>query len=313
MQNLSINALSPNETINKCFLKFTAWGSTPFLLTYYTLCLVVQIFVLAIIILKKKTKNMAEKLLVIHFISSTCSLLVYMANCSHDLTSKCLFLKISYTFINSFTKTNIISLAVILRENLCKMKHINTIQTNQEKQQRRRISMVILISLFTFAITETTITVCLESKLAIGIGILYDLFLNAASLVYSYKAYKVNTIDFLRDSHNQTQRAMRRTMVNIKGFQRITLWMTVVSSTTKILNIIVLAILGLRQFPVQQREFLMYLSRIYVLGISIKTALYIFMNRKTFFRKAGIQDPSSSSCNSTNKIVVSNTLSSVNL
>ena len=126
--------------------------------------------------------------------SSICSVLVYTINCSHDLVSKCIVLKINYIFINSFTKTNIISLAVILRENLCKMQNINIIQTNKETRQRRRKSLTILISLFTFAITETTITVTLESKLAIGIGILYDLFLNVASLVYSYKAYTASTI-----------------------------------------------------------------------------------------------------------------------
>ena len=308
MQNLSIDQLNQNETLftKKCFIKFTAWGSTSLLLTYYTLCLMVQIFVLVIIFWKKKTKSLAEKLLVIHFVSSICSVLVYSINCSYDMVSKCIVLKINYIFTNSFTKTNIISLAVILRENLCKMQNINTIQTNQEKRQRRRESLAILISLFTFAITETTITVTLESKLAIGIGILYDLFLNVASLVYSYKAYTVNTID-LPVNHNQADRALRRTMTNLKGFQRITLCMTVISSTTKILNIIMMTIIGLGQFPTQQREFLMYISRVYVLGISIKTALYIYMNRKTFFKKARVENSTSSNFQSANKIVVLDT------
>ena len=191
------------------------------------------------------------------------------------------------------------------------MQNINIIQTNKETRQRRRKSLTILISLFTFAITETTITVTLESKLAIGIGILYDLFLNVASLVYSFKAYTASTID-LPVSHNQAGRAMRRTMINLKGFQRITLCMTVVSSTTKILNIIIMTIIGLGQFPTQQHEFLMYISRVYVLGISIKTALYIYMNHKTFFRKTRVENSTSSNFQSANKILVLNTtLSSV--
>ena len=96
-------------------------------------------------------------------------------------------------------------------------------------------------------------------------------------------------------------------MTNLKGFQRITLCMTVVSSTTKILNIIMMTIIGLGQFPTQQREFLMYISRVYVLGISIKTALYIYMNRKTFFKKARVENSTSSNFQSANKIVVLDT------
>ena len=133
--------------------------------------------------------------------------------------------------------------------------------------------------------------------MVIGLGMLYDFFLNAASLALSYKAFKAN-IELIIENGGTIEDGSslntQNTFGAVKAFQRITFWMVVVSSSTRIANIIIIVLLALTTISGSSREILLYIGRIYILGMVVESGLYLYMNRKKLFKRRRVISNSSS-------------------